>query len=31
VLQGIKGQYWMVGDVVVNIRRHTGFGVAFSF
>ena len=31
VLNGIKGQYLMVGDSVINIRRHTGFGVLLSF
>ena len=32
VLQGIKGQYWMLdGDRVINIRKFAGYNVDLSF
>lgn len=31
VFQGIKGQYLFIGDSVVNMRRHAGFKVDFTF
>ena len=30
VLTGIKGQYLIFGESVINIRRHTGYGVVLS-
>jgi len=29
-LQGIKGQYWMIGDKVINIRKFSGYEVTIS-
>lgn len=31
VLTGIKGQYLMLGDVVINIRKYAGYVVNFSY
>lgn len=30
VLQGIKGQYWLIGDKVINIRKFSGYEVMLS-
>jgi hypothetical protein len=31
VLQGIKGQYWLLdGDRVINMRKYTGYDLSFS-
>ena len=30
VLQGIKGQYWLIGDKVINIRKFSGYEVTLS-
>lgn len=30
ILQGIKGQYWMIGDKVINIRKFSGYEVTIS-
>ena len=30
ILQGIKGQYWLIGDKVINIRKFSGYEVSIS-
>ena len=31
ILQGIKGQYLILDTGVINIRRHGGYEVTFSY
>ncbi|UTA49349.1 DUF2797 domain-containing protein [Simiduia sp. 21SJ11W-1] len=31
VLQGIRGQYWLLDTGVINLRKYTGYQVSFSF
>jgi hypothetical protein len=30
VLRGVKGQYWIFDDVVINIRKYTGYNVKLT-
>lgn len=31
VLEGIKGQYWLLDTGVINLRKYTGYQVCFSY
>lgn len=31
VLQGIRGQYWLLDTGVINLRKYTGYQVTFSY